>query len=112
MSHFEIFSFRKPGPEVIIFFMLNSACMKFFLLINVKMPTNVGSVTCMSRKQRILGLFEPKKSDFLIFLYISEFKSLCSAELSMKNFITSGLVCSPLRFKYFGIEMLNTVVGS
>ena len=33
----------KPGPEVIkVFFMLNSAEHEFILLINVKMPVNVG----------------------------------------------------------------------
>ena len=37
--------------------------MKFFLLINVKMPTIVGIfLTFMSRKNSILGLSEPKKS--------------------------------------------------
>ena len=35
--------------------------MKFFLLINVKMPTNVGILTFMNRKNSILGLPEPKK---------------------------------------------------
>ena len=35
--------------------------MKFFLLINVKMPTTVGILTFMSRKNSILGLPEPKK---------------------------------------------------
>ena len=36
--------------------------MKFFLLINVKMPTFVGILTFMSGKNSILGLSEPKKS--------------------------------------------------
>ena len=35
--------------------------MKFFLLINVKMPTIVGILTFMSGKNNILGLSEPKK---------------------------------------------------
>ena len=44
--------------------------MKFVLLINVKMPTVVGILTFMSRKNGILGLSEPeKKLNFLIFLY-------------------------------------------
>ena len=34
---------------------------KHFLLINVKMPTIVGILTSMSRKNRILGLSEPDK---------------------------------------------------
>ena len=36
--------------------------MKFFLLINVKMPTIVGILTFMSRKNSILGLPESEKS--------------------------------------------------
>ena len=36
--------------------------MKFFLLINLKMPTIVGIFTFVSRKNSILGLFEPVKS--------------------------------------------------
>ena len=46
--------------------------MKFFLLINVKMPTIVGILTFMSRKNNILGLFESEKADFLnIFILMS-----------------------------------------
>ena len=52
----------KPDPEVI----KNTSCstqlsMKFFLLINVKMPTIVGIFTFMSRKNNILGLSELEK---------------------------------------------------
>ena len=43
--------------------------MKFFLLINVKMPTVVGILMLMSRKNSILGLPEPvKKLNFFIFI--------------------------------------------
>ena len=45
-----------------IFSMLNSAEHEVFLLINVKMPTIVGILTFMSRKNSILGLSEPEKS--------------------------------------------------
>ena len=52
----------KTGPEVIkLFPMLNStehSAMKFFLLINVKMPTVVGILIFMSGKNSILGLSE------------------------------------------------------
>ena len=49
-------------------FMLNSVEHEFFLLINVKMPTNVGMLTVISRKNSILGLSEPEKMlNFLIF---------------------------------------------
>ena len=41
--------------------------MKFFLHINVKMPT---ILTFMSGKNSILDLSEPKKLNFLIFLYL------------------------------------------
>ena len=35
--------------------------MKFFLLINVKMPTIIGILTFISGANSILGLAEPKK---------------------------------------------------
>ena len=41
------------------FFMLNSS-MKFFLLINVKMPTIVSILTFTDGKNSLLGLSEPK----------------------------------------------------
>ena len=45
--------------------------MTFFLLINVKMPTIVGILTCMGRKNSILGISKPeKKLNFLIVLYL------------------------------------------
>ena len=44
--------------------------MKFSPLINVKMPTIVGILTCMNGKNAILGLTEPKKPNFLIFSYL------------------------------------------
>ena len=51
--------FRWPGPKVINFFQLS---MKFLLLINVKMPTLVGILTFMSRKNSLLSLSDPGKS--------------------------------------------------
>ena len=52
-----------PGPEVIKLFSCSTQLsMKFFLLINIKMPTTVGILTVMSRKNSILGLSEPVKS--------------------------------------------------
>ena len=46
--------------------------MKFFLLINVKMPTVVGILSFMSWKNSILGLFESEKAEFLdIFILMS-----------------------------------------
>ena len=46
--------------------------MNFFLLINVKMPTIVCIVTFMSKKNSILGLYDPKNAEFLdIFILMS-----------------------------------------
>ena len=48
------------GPEVIKLFSCSTQLsMKFPPLINVKMPTIVGILTCMSGKNNILGLTEP-----------------------------------------------------
>ena len=41
--------------------MLSSTEYEFFLLVNVKMPTIVGTLTFMSGKNSILGLSEPTK---------------------------------------------------
>ena len=61
-SHSQL-PFLHPGPEVIKLFSCSTQLsMKFFLLINVKMPTIVGILTFMSGKKSILGLSEPKKS--------------------------------------------------
>ena len=62
-----------PGPEVIKLFSFSSQLsMKFFLLINVKMPTVVGILTFKGGKNSILGLSEPKKVEFLdIFILMS-----------------------------------------
>ena len=59
------------GPEVIKPFSCSTQLsMKFFLLINVKMPTIVGILTFMSGKNSILDLSEPpKKAEFLDILY-------------------------------------------
>ena len=63
--------------------------MKFFLLINVKMPTIVGILIFMrGGGNSILGLSEPKKAEFLdifILMSISNFMKKC--------FITSGPDC-------------------
>ena len=45
------------GPEVI-----KIITCYFLLLINVKMPTIVGILTFLSRKNSILGLSEPENS--------------------------------------------------
>ena len=74
-----------PGPEVIELFSCSAQLsMKFFLLINVNMPTIVGILTFMSGEISVFGLSEPKKTNFLIFLYLRAFEISCSTELSMK----------------------------
>ena len=56
-------NFAQTGPEVIkIFSCSTQLSMKFFLLINIKMPTIVGILTVLSGTNNILGLSEPKKS--------------------------------------------------
>ena len=51
---------KNPGPEVIKLFSCSTQLsMKFSPLIYVKMPTIVGILTCMSRKNNILGLTGP-----------------------------------------------------
>ena len=51
---------RNTGPEVIKLFSCSTQLsMKFSPLIDVKMPTVVGILTCMSGKNNILGLTEP-----------------------------------------------------
>ena len=45
--------------------------MIFFLLTNVQMPTIVGILTFISRKNNIIGLSEPKKGEILISILIS-----------------------------------------
>ena len=53
-------AWMRSGPEVIKLFSCSTQLsMKFFPLIDVKMPTIVGILTCMSGKNNILGLHEP-----------------------------------------------------
>ena len=61
------------GPKVIKKISCSTQLsMKFFPLINVKMPTNVGILTFMSGEKKVLGLSEHEKTVFLdIFLLMS-----------------------------------------
>ena len=77
---------QSPGPEIVKLFSCSTQLsMKFFLLINVKMPTIVGILTFMSGKNSLLSLSEPKKPTALIFFIPMSIKILCSAKLSMKK---------------------------
>ena len=61
------------GSEVIKLFSCSTQLsMNIFLLINVKMSTTVGILTCMSGKNSILGLSESrKKRNFNILILMS-----------------------------------------
>ena len=59
--------------------------MKFFLLINVEMPTIVGILTFMSRNNSILGLYMSLKN--ALFLDMSIF-NLCSRLITSKPDVT------------------------
>ena len=59
------------GPEVIKLFSCSTQLsMKFFLLINVKMPTAVGILTFMSGKNSIVCLSELKKKNKFLDIFI------------------------------------------
>ena len=60
---------RCSGPEVIkLCSQSTRLSTEFFLLINVKMPTIVGILTLMSKKNSFLGLSELEKLNFFIYL--------------------------------------------
>ena len=67
-------------------------CMKLYSLINNKMPTIVGILTCMSGKNSILGLTESKKGRISWYFYTYKHLKF-HAQLRVeheKSFITSG----------------------
>ena len=78
---------RRPGPVAKkIISCSTQLSMKFFLLINVKMPTIVGILTFMSRKYSILDLPEPEKISFLIYLYLS-IRNFMLSRVQHENFV-------------------------
>ena len=65
-------SARNPGFEAINFFSCSTQLsIKSFLLINVKMPTIVGILTFISRKNSILSLSKAENSFLDIFTFMS-----------------------------------------
>ena len=63
----------KSSPKVIKLFSCSTELsMKFFLLINIEMPTIVGISAFMSRKNSILGLSKPEKCLISLYFYIYE----------------------------------------
>ena len=86
---------QRTGPEIIYKNSCSSQLsMKFFLLINVKMPKTVGILTFMSRKTSILGLSGPekkkKKHDFLYFYTYEHLKFYAQLSLARKKFYIPG----------------------
>ena len=67
--------------------------MKFFLLINIKMPKIVGILTFMSSKNGIICLSAPEKAEFLDIFILMSTKISSSAELSMKKFYNLDAWC-------------------
>ena len=64
---------KESGPEVIkLFSWATQLSIKFFLLINVKMPTIVGILTFMRGRIAFSAYLSLKKAEFLdIFIFIS-----------------------------------------
>ena len=59
-------NFAKTGSEVIKKSCSAQLSMKFFLLLNVKMPKMVGMLTFVSRKKNIIGLSELNKDSCIL----------------------------------------------
>ena len=72
-GNYPLFGALRSSPEVINFFSCSTQLsMKFFLLINVKMPTIVGILTFMSRKNSLLHLSEPEERWISWYFYTYE----------------------------------------
>ena len=71
--------------------MLKCNCWHFNVLINVKMPTTVGILTFMSRKNSILSLSEPEKSrvSWYFYTYV-HLKFHAQLSLAWKNIYNPG----------------------
>ena len=79
---------------------------EFFLLIDVKMPTNVGILTCVSMKNSIIGLSEPKKCCFIL-MNITNFMLSCVEQ--EKFCITSGPDFRLVRYRTFAAEYTEVI---
>ena len=81
-----------PGPKVIKLFSCSTQrSMKFFLLINVQMPTIVGILTFMSGENSILGLYEPNISQISWYFYTYEhLKFYAQLSWAWKKFYNLG----------------------
>ena len=87
--------------------------MKFFLLINVKVPTIVGVLTFTNAKNCILGLSEPKRRpNFLIFFILMSIQNfMLNCVEHEKSFITSG-PGSDAFLKVYPLVQIAWVFGS
>ena len=97
-----------PGSEVIKKFHAQiSWAWKFFLLINVKIPTSVGILTFMSRKNNIIGTSEHEKGriswysyEHLKFHAKKSFITWALGTLALKKtpLVYETLICKTLPF--------------
>ena len=96
----------EPWPRCYNFFSCsNELSMKFFLLINIKMPTIVGILTSMSGKNSILGLTGPRNSHISWYFYTYEHLEFHSQlSWAWKNLITSGPVYGREEFASSGAQ--------
>ena len=89
LSVTSIFSFSDlPRPEGIKLFHARLS-MRFFLLINVKMPTIFGILTCTSGKNSILRIWALKSQISWYFHTYEHLKFHAQLNLAWKKFITS-----------------------
>ena len=101
-----VFYTRAPGLEVIKLFSYSTQQnMKFFLLINVKMPTIVGILT-ISGKNSILDLSEPTKGEFIHIFILMSIQNFM-LQLSIKK--TRGLVTFMSVFLNTSISDLSSI---
>ena len=89
---------RSDWPEVVINCLSSTQLsMKFFLIINVKMPTIVGILIFISMKNSILGLSEPIKAElldiFTLMRILNFILRTCSRLLLMEQSDMASTLC-------------------
>ena len=106
-------SYAASGPEVIKLFSCSTQLtMKFSLLIYVKMPTIVGILTFMSRKNSILGLSEPKNIWISWYFHIYEhLKFHAQVSWAWKKFYNLGPWSGSSLFAYVLFRCLKASVS-
>ena len=93
-STFLLFNLSITSRETLKMSCSTQLSMKIVMLINVKMPTVVGILTCISRINTTTESLKARKVfSFQHYSFLCAFEMSCSVELRMKiNFITSGPV--------------------